>query len=76
MTNNTKNSTEMYMSNRKHRESESPACKQPVKEIRYFHEEIAKEEHITAISMRMSRTHKTERLHLNNITQTTVKGNR
>jgi len=60
------------MSNRKNRESESPACK----EIRYFHEEWPKEEHITNISMKMSRTHKTERLHLNNITQTTVKGNR
>ena len=64
------------MSNRKNRESESPACKQPVKEIRYFHEEIAKEEHITNISMKMSKHNKTERLHLNNITQTTVKGNR
>jgi len=59
------------MSNRKFRESESPACK----EIRYFHEEWPKEEEILAIGLKMSKLHKAERKTLN-ITQTDVKGNR
>jgi hypothetical protein len=66
---------EMYMSNRKNRESESPACKRPVKEIRYFHEEWPKEEEILAIGLKMSKLHKAERNNLN-IAQTDVKGNR
>jgi len=59
------------MSNRKFRESESPACK----EIRYFHEEWPKEEEILAIGLKMSKHNKAERSNLN-IAQTDVKGNR